>query len=332
MKTYHKNGTISEMNYILEENEEFAIQDNTTVGQNQFFYPGDTLVRKLDLELVNLSDKFVDLYFPDIDLYYMEKLALPIGLSGGHSSEIPINKNDFLALVNQTLPYCGDIYRHVYVEDCQYLVCTVQNLLLSAEHCYLQYYIEISRIDSDHLELGETLVISSPETMRLMFYLETFFIKLYSVLDLIVKIIYELEHPRQSFNTITKLKSAEKLWGDRKKLHMIKCIGTVFEDCETIKIIESLRNEAVHNGTWEFYPKVFLKIKDKKIVERYMLFPDIIDGRLSSAKNRKHFFSTETKVNDKLVQIHDDFYKRLFTTLQQIDQNINYTNKQGVPS
>lgn len=332
MKTYHQNGTITEELYIMDESDVFAIQNDTNNGHNQFFYPGDTLIRKLDLELAHLSDEFVNLYFSDLELYYRNLSILPVGLLlGGQNSDISINKNNFLDLADRSLPFFDDLYRYLYVGDCQYLVYTVQNLLSSAEHCYLKYYIEIAQIDCQSWDLGKTIMVASQETMQLLFYLETFFIKLYSVLDLIVKIIYELENPIESFSNLTRLNSAGKLWGDRKRLNINKHIDTIFEDCEIIKMIESIRNEVVHNGTWEFRPKVFLKVQEKKIVERYMMFPDFDEGRLSSIKNRRHFFSTETKVNDMLVLIHDEFYQRLLTTLQDIKQNINCKINSGNP-
>ena len=80
--------------------------------------------------------------------------------------------------------------------------------------------------------------------------------------------------------------------------------GTIFEDCDVIKMIESLRNEAVHNGSWEDNPKVYVKFGGGKIIERYMLFPDFEEGRLVNFKNRKHFFSRGTKVNDVLITIN----------------------------
>ena len=42
---------------------------------------------------------------------------------------------------------------------------------------------------------------------------------------------------------------------------------------------------------------------------RTMLFPDIQQGRLSAVKNRKHFFSDGTKVNDILPKIHKEYRK-----------------------
>jgi len=51
-----------------------------------------------------------------------------------------------------------------------------------------------------------------------------------------------------------------------------------------------------------------------------MLFPDLEDGRLASVKNRKHFFSSGKKVNEILVDIHDEFYRRLFFTIKYIKE------------
>lgn len=184
----------------------------------------------------------------------------------------------------------------------------------------MQYYIKIAQVDYKYSDLGEVLTVSNDESMQLLFYLETFFIKLYSILDIIVKIIFELENPTETFDGIKKMKSSEKLWGDKKRLRINNCSGTVFEDCEIVRMIEFLRNEAVHNGTWEFCPRVFLEFNKQQIVERYMLFPDFDEGRLSSVKNRKHFFSAEIKVNDILIAIHDDFYKRLLATLRHISK------------
>lgn len=331
IKTYHQNGTVSELNYIIDGNDSFAIQCNTRNGHDEIYYPGDNLIRELHSELVDLSDAFVGVYFADLDLYYKESSNIPMGLFlGGQNSDISINKEVFLKLADQYSPYFNDLFRHLYVGDCQYLISTVQNLLLSAEYCFVQYYICLAQIDVWDFSLGETLMVSSRETMQLTFLLETFFTKLYSVLDLMVKIIYEFEHPVESFSAITKLKSAEKLWGNRKQLSINDSVGTIFEDCETIKQIESLRNEAVHNGTWEFRPKAFLRVQDEKIVERYMIFPDFDQGRLATVKSRRHFFSTETKVNDMLVLIHDEFYKRLLSTVQYINRNVEHRERQDV--
>ena len=101
---------------------------------------------------------------------------------------------------------------------------------------------------------------------------------------------------------IKKLNSSKKIWGDRKNLKINGSIGTIFEKCETISIIESLRNEIVHNGSWEFSPKVFVVCENSKIIERFMLFPDIEQGRLATLQNRKHFLAMESKLMINLLK------------------------------
>lgn len=318
MKVYHQNGTVSRsFNILFEDDEPFAIHQY----KGKTFYPKDDLVWEIDSKLGELSDKFINLYFPDLELYHMESTFLPIGLvEGGQESGSTISSQEFLNMADQCATKFDNLYRHLYLGDCRYLLSTISNLMLSAEHCFVQYYMQIARIEAEHSEAFETkeLMINSPESFKLAFWLETFFTKLYSVLDLMVKVIYELEHPVSDFSRITKLKSAKKLWGDRKEITIDKCAGTIFEDCEILRQIESIRNEVVHNGSWESNPTVFLRIEDKKIVERYMVFPDFIEGRLATVKNRRHFFSVGTKVNDALVLIHHEFYRRLLATLQYI--------------
>lgn len=322
METYYKNGIVSNIEYILSDDAPFAVQCDKVKHQNILFYPSDNLVRELDSELVTLYDAFRDLYFSETDAYYNNLDSIPIGLyNGGQSSGISIGKDEFLKLKGAVEAYLPELAKYIYVGDCQYLVSTVQNLLSSVEYCFTQYYIQISQVNlSDDLPCESNIFqYNSDQSMQLMFLVETFFTKMYSILDLMVKIVYELENPTNDFSSIKKLKCSEKLWGDRKRTTLKNAPKTIFEDCESIRIIEALRNEAVHNGSWEFRPLLFLKVENKEIVERYMLFPDFDEGRLSTVKNRKHFFSQETKINDALIAIHDEFYNRLLNTLKIIN-------------
>lgn len=321
MKTYHQNGTVSEVEYVLDNESAFAIQYDRSGEYDIIFYPGDNVIREIDSELVRLYNRFVNLYFSDLSVYYQENEQLPIGLAqGGHDSNIDISKEQFLELAREYETKTPDIYRHIYVGDCQYLVSTVQNLLQSAEYCFVQYYMQIAGVKFRHWRLGDHIACMSNEAFNTTFFVETFFTKLASILDLMVKIIYEMENPVSSFPSLAKLKSSDKLWGARKQINLYGLKDTIFEECDLLNMVYSIRNEAVHNGTWEFRPKVFLAAADNVTVERYMLFPDFENGHLATAKNRRHFFSEGIKVNDVLVPIHNEFYQRLLATLQYINR------------
>jgi len=80
-----------------------------------------------------------------------------------------------------------------------------------------------------------------------------------------------------------------------------------------------MRNEVVHNGSWELNPKAYTRFEKGKPVERFMLFPDISQGRLSKVKGRNHFFGDGTKVNDILPRIHEEYKRRLLNTIRLLN-------------
>lgn len=94
---------------------------------------------------------------------------------------------------------------------------------------------------------------------------------------------------------------------------------TLFEKGDLVSLVESLRNEVVHNGTWELNPKIFVKFECGSPIERYMLFPDISQGHLATVKNRKHFFGNGMKVNEVLPKIHIAYQRKLLNTVKLLN-------------
>lgn len=94
---------------------------------------------------------------------------------------------------------------------------------------------------------------------------------------------------------------------------------TLFEECNFVKIIESMRNEVVHNGSWELNPKVYTKLQNGKVIERFMLFPDISQGCLTKVKSRNHFFGNEKKINNIFPKLHNAYKKRLLNTIKLLN-------------
>ena len=327
MKTYYKNGIETELDYILSGDNEFAIQVDENSVLRQTFYKNDTLIRDMENYLIDLYDIFRDIYFPDTDNYYLISKSIPPLLQqGGYSSDFQFDSDFFNEIYNKFAVdgKHSELNKFIYVADCQYLISTLQNLTLHIEYCFTEYFIQISKINNireSSIDKSGVYFFQSEYCTNIAFLVESFFTKLYSILDIIVKIVYELENPVSDFSSMKKLNCADKLWGDKKKLKIYKQSNTIFEDdYETVKTIETIRNECIHNGTWENFPKVFAVVENYKIIERYMLFPDCKKGRFCTVKNRRHFYSQGLKVNDVLIQIHDDFYKRLITTLNVISK------------
>lgn len=324
MKTYFSHGIVKDIPYIIDNPEEFQIQDLGSNYPDRYIYPNDSIKYELDNELVSLYDTLQFLYFEDNDNYYNDIYSLPIWVqSAGQNSDFNIDANHFLQLIsNKNNILIPDLFKHLYLVDCQFLVGTIQNLLSSMEDAFIKYYITLSKLNIDDAPFHSLndIIWNSSETSRCTAsLLETYFTKAYSVLDIICKIYYELQNPNDNFSSYKKIKSAKILWGDRHRLEINDTKDTLFEQCDFIRVIESLRNEAVHNGTWELNPKIYIQFKNGLIKERFMLFPDMKDGRLTTIKNRKHFFSKNTKVNNIFPMIHLEFKKRLLNTIRLLN-------------
>lgn len=323
MRTYSKRGTVCDISYYVENDDEFCVQELENPSVEKYIYPGSSLKYYLDGELVSLYDKMKDLLFEDTEKYYAELSSLPIFVQrAGQDSDCDLTANDFNILIQEVeVSKMPSIYRHLYLVDCQFLVGTIQNLLSGMDDAFINYYVRISEIGNNILGIDEdsTIYHISPAVSAISSLLESYFTKAYSILDMFSKIAYEFEHPMQDFSTYKKLKSAKILWGEKKNLKINKMVGSIFEECEVIESIETLRNEVVHNGSWELNPKAFLVIKDNTIMERYMLFPDMVEGHLSTVKNRRHFFGLNRKVNDVLPNIHMDFMFRILKTAEIIN-------------
>lgn len=311
---------------IDEENIEFFIVNYEMNGEKKFYYKNDEILLNLDCELVNLYDKFRDIYFPDTESYYNQIYSIPIFVQeSGQSSDFPIDTITFNNLINKYIEIFGsDLYRHLYLVDCQYIIGTIQNHLCEMNDLFIRFYVDIceTKIICKEEFKNKIFHLVSLESRLLSATVEAYFIKAYSILDLLTKIIYEIENPIKKFEKYEKLISNDKIWGDRKKTKFNNETETLFEECELVKIIESLRNEAVHNGSWELNPKLFVVNKENSITEKFMLFPDFEQGRLSCVKNRKHFFSKNTKINDIFVNLHFDFLNKLLKTVKKI---LSYT-------
>ena len=64
---------------------------------------------------------------------------------------------------------------------------------------------------------------------------------------------------------------------------------------------------------------MFIRIENAEIVERFMLFPDMSQGRLATVKNKRHFFSSGTKVNEILPRIHQEYRKQILMAVKYLN-------------
>ncbi len=323
MKTYYKNGIMQETEIFLDYIEDFCIQEVPDTIE-KYSYKGDSIRYELDSELVGLYDKFRDLLFPDTEKYYEQINLVPIFVQeAGYNSDCAFSSEQLLGLIDIFKDTTPDLYKHLYLVDIQFLIATIQNLLDGMNYAITNYYVQISNVhvaqSMRNNKKDTVIMMNSYEARCISSLVETYFTKAYSILDMFTKIEYEFENKYDVFDSFKKTKSANILWGDRKKLNIEK-ENTVFGRSNTVKLIESLRNEVVHNGSLEQNPRVFVKYEDNKITERFMLIPDYTDGVLVTTKSRKHFFSQENKANDVLPKIHFEYLNEILSTVKYLNK------------
>ena len=321
MKTYFQNGIMQEIQQYTDCINSFCVQEIPD-SIEKYVYKGDSIRDSLNYELVELYDKFRDLLFPDTEKYYEQIDSVPIFVrEAGYNSDCSLSSEQLLELIDIFKDTVPDLYKHLYLVDIQFLIATIQNLLDSMNYAFTNYYVEISKINVTDIlrsDADTTLMLNSYEARCLSSLVESYFTKAYSILDMLTKIEYEFEHKYDTFDSFKKTKSANILWGDRKKLN-IETQNTIFSRSNTVKLIESLRNEVVHNGSIEENPRVFIRFENNQIAERFMLIPDHTDGLLVTSKSRKHFFSQENKANYVLPTIHFDYLNEVLSTIKYLN-------------
>lgn len=316
----------------------YVMEDVVPVSEtSRFYYRGDEIQYELDALCVELYDVFRDKVFTSADEYYGDYGLQPQWICrAGLDSAFDMPKDQlaecFSKPIQDRMAEIGVIddnllqlykkidtkkYKYAYVADCQSLVNTLQELILSCHSSFIGFYKNLCSL-CDKPQMNDIYFESSAASRMVYSFLHSFFIQAYSTFDILTKFAYELQNIRTNQNSYIKLASTKILYGNKKDLTLDKT-GTIFEKCRTTSMIENLRNELVHNATWEMNPKIFIIVEDGKIKERHIFMPDFtLEGTLITYKNRKRFFSDGKKVNDELPGMYFDVLHRIRTTLQRL--------------
>jgi hypothetical protein len=140
--------------------------------------------------------------------------------------------------------------------------------------------------------------------------------RLHSLLDYSTKLAYEIEHLKSDFAKYPRLASANIQYGDRKRVKINDAKGSLFESCELITEIETVRHLVTHDGLLDDMPKLYKVVAGGSAIEKFVLMPDMAGGRLEKFKNRNLFFSREDKINLRLPKLVMGFRDRQVTSLE----------------
>lgn len=214
-----------------------------------------------------------------------------------------------------------EINRFLFLYDAQKLVSAIQECTKELIQVVGEFYrtLNTEPLFYPPIRQDDGIRYNTSPTVTKIFALLTFvFVRMHSLLDYTVKLALEAEGLPKDFSKYPKMRSSNEQFGSRKKVSLNKLPGSLFEDCEFITWIETLRNHLIHDGLLDDMPKAYEQIENGAAVEKFLLFPDMTGGRFDRYGNRSLFFSREDKINLRLPEILKEFQERLKVTLEGI--------------
>lgn len=291
---------------VYEWSNKFSIKPNENTGE-------------IDIKLITLTHKVADKLFGGIQNLY----TFPLGFAhmyAGIDAEIKVSKQEFEKWVNSEKS--EETHKILFYYDFQKLVDSLQNLVQESRYLFCDFFKKLNEnsfmITDKPMQPDIAMFASGQLVTDIFSTINHLFINLASQLDFITKISVELENFPIDFTDYPKLNSNGILYGDLKKIKTITFDQTLFNWTDDLKLILSLRNEIVHNASFENIPKVYQVFKDNVMIEKFILIPDTTNGNFDTFKNRNRFFNNEIKLNEKLPGLVTDFWKKMETTIDKL--------------
>lgn len=321
-RVYTVNGLYIENGPLLDDDSDFAIQELIcSDGNSKYFYPKDEMYFYLIWhKMEDLRYKVIEHFYNDLNEYYNIKKGICILLAtGGYDTEFSLSKYEFANIVNSIKDDEKEmIYKNLFYNDVVSIVDSICNNTWYLNDVFISVYKKLALIECPNIANKDGFfIIHDNESLEISFLIENYFIKAYSLFDLFTKLSIELLNENYDYQKYKKLKSKEILYGDKKKLPFDKAEGTLFERCELTSKIESIRHEVVHSGSLQFNPNIYYKIENNKLVEKFIMFPDMDeDGHFEMFNNRKRFYSCENKFNLFFPELHCELLKKISNTVE----------------
>lgn len=210
------------------------------------------------------------------------------------------------------------LHKFLYLQDVQGLLTNIQRTSAQVSQVVGEFYgllndcIPYVYSDSEKIGLRSSV---GADTALLHAHLETIFVRMRSMLDYVVKVSLEAERRDIDFSKIVKLKGGSKQYSDKTSLALNERADTLFVKDELIWTICSIRDRIVHDGHLDISARMYENFKRHRLFERFVLIPDMAEGRFEVFKNRSNFYGRDHKINHDLPKIYDTFFQRMFCTI-----------------
>lgn len=297
------------------------------MDSEQVFLRSDDISYNIEEVCVRIHDLIPEKLFGGLDKYHaILPSVTPLFYQSGLDSESSLSKLDFEKIVSA---HSSDevFNKLLYLFDVRNLVSSIQNSTIEVKYLFGLFYKYLNEnsfllvnkpINETGIQYAAGFIVSN-----IYATLNSIIINLSSQLDFVTKLAFEIENLQNSFSTYPKMKSKDVLYGDKKKLTINEMTDSLFESSEYLNLIVTLRNEIIHNSSYDNLPKVYQTFEEGILKEKFILLPDMENGRLITFKNRRRFFGSEIKFNELLPDLLTEFWNRLHFTLNVIKNTAN---------
>ena len=285
-------------------------------------------MRALFKRLTELSNQCIPMsYFFKDSIFEGENIALvelhiPLWMQdAGASAESPISKDFFEKLLRENNNELTN--KLLYYFDCLGLVDAMRERfsLIGASLEAFYSYINPNNEEYDEASIMRAVCNVDPRQDIVFSTLNSIFINMVSLLDLLYKVVYEFESRISDFSRYPKMASHDILF--RKGLSSIRATmkvgNSIFAPQNNVLTrVYDIRNRLVHNGSLDVSPRIYFGTTFAGENVRFILFPDMGNCGFVKSTNRASFYSQGIHLNKELPKIVSEFLDCIECTVDLI--------------
>lgn len=296
-----------------------------TTAEDRLFDSFNYIQEQIESSVINLDDLVIERLFGSASAYYSVVGAFPIGLiEGGLNLKVPFDRDTFAAFASRFS--FEEAYRLVYLQDLSYLIESFAETHERAISSLRMALCLLTEIDPIRCESDGVYVVSSTDSHGMMREVESFVIRLYSSLDILSRLLCELQSFPDSFGSFRKIPSDKKALYSayRKRSPYADDKDLVFCAFPEAAYLEDLRNEIVHNRAFESSATCYVRLEGGVVKERFFLLPDSdSNGSIERWKGRCRFYSQGKKGNRCLPQLYLEITERMVRSLRRAARDLS---------
>lgn len=286
-------------------------------SQDLLYDSFDSIQGQIHSRLIDLDNLIIERLFGNQSAYYSIICFCPTAISeGGFSPEMTFDRNSFANYIKRFS--FEEARRLIYLDDLKFLT----------ESFYETYNQAVSSLRMVFRALGEIepigdisnglFNVSSPKSHSMMREVESFIIRLYSSLDILSRLLFELDRIPDRFESFKKIRS------DKSALYSaFRSTGPHSGDeghiCNKFPealYLEDPRNEIVHNRAFENSATCYISLENGIVKERFFFLPDSDEnGRLTRWNGRCRFYSQQNKGTERLSSLYREISIRISNSL-----------------